>query len=79
MARAQAAGYQVHYYLPAIGQEDDVELANALRWLGGTGYIITDGDGRLIGKVATRATRDQQAQARRSSMRLVVDNDSARI
>lgn len=64
-------GIDAHYYLPAIGCEDN-ELANALRLLGGRGYLMTDAAGGLVGKVAkARLTPEERAQESRKRFHLV--------
>lgn len=64
-------GLRAHYYLPAIGIEDQ-ELANACRRLASAGYIITTEDGTITGKVASaRPTKDEQVTMRRASFKLV--------
>lgn len=74
LARVQAAGYTVHFYMPAAGIENST-LANDLRRLGNSGHIITDRNGKLVGKVATHLSRDQEAQARRATFRLVTETE----
>lgn len=64
-------GLRAHYYLPAIGVEDQ-ELANACRRLASAGYIITTADGTITGKVAAaRLTKDELAAMRRAAFKLV--------
>lgn len=64
-------GLRAHYYLPAIGIEDQ-ELANACRRLASAGYIITAADGTITGKVASaRPTKDERIAMRRASFKLV--------
>jgi hypothetical protein len=64
-------GIDAHYYLPAVGCEDN-DLANALRLLAGRGYLMTDAKGALVGKVATaRLTREERAQESRKRFFLV--------
>jgi len=65
-------GLRAHFYLPAIGLEDQ-ELANACRYLAAAGYIITTADGTVTGKVASaRPTKDEQVTMRRAAFKLVV-------
>lgn len=67
-------GLRAHYYLPAIGM-DNQELANACRILASAGYIITTSDGTITGKVASaRPTKDEQIALRRASFKLVQSN-----
>ena len=64
-------GLRAHYYLPAIGIEDQ-ELANACRRLASAGYIITAEDGTITGKVASaRPSKDERVAMRRASIKLV--------
>lgn len=64
-------GFRAHYYLPQVGVEDK-ELAGACRLLAGTGFLITDSTGALVGKVATaRLTPAELTKERRASFRLV--------
>lgn len=65
-------GLQAFYYLPAIGI-DDQELADALRFLGDSGFIITDQKtGDLTGRVlAASMTSHERAQQRRAQFRVV--------
>lgn len=65
-------GLRAHFYLPAIGVEDQ-ELANACRYLADAGYIITTADGTVTGKVASaRPTKDEQITMRRAAFKLIV-------
>jgi len=64
-------GIDAHYYLPAVGCEDN-ELSNALRLLGGRGYLMTHANGSLVGKVAkARLTPDERSQESRKRFFLV--------
>lgn len=66
-------GLRAHYYMPAIGMEDQ-ELANACRTLASAGYIITSADGTITGKVAVaRPTKDEQVADRRASFKLIAN------
>lgn len=66
-------GLRAHYYMPAIGMEDQ-ELANACRRLASAGYIITLADGTIAGKVAVaRPTKDEQVMDRRASFKIIVN------
>ena len=55
LAALAAHGLQAHYYLPAAKIVDST-LAEACRFLGNSGYIITDQQGNFIGKIATART-----------------------
>ena len=46
-----AHGLHAHYYLPATKIVDNT-LADACRFLGNSGYIITDQQGNFVGKIA---------------------------
>lgn len=64
-------GLCAHWYAPAAGIEDQ-ELAEACHFLGGHGFLITDTQGGLVGKVATaRLSTEEIAQQRRAQFRLV--------
>jgi hypothetical protein len=54
-------------YLPSVGIEND-ELRGALDTLAYSGYVVMDGDDRIIGKVLPRITKGPH-------LRLVVSND----
>jgi hypothetical protein len=64
-------GINAHFYLPAAGCANK-ELASALRLLGDLGYLMTDANGSLVGKVAkARLTADERAQESRKRFLLV--------
>lgn len=65
-------GLKAHLYLPSIGNRDNRELCEAMDLLSATGYLITDNEDRLIGKVAqARMPRDEVAKERRKMFKLV--------
>lgn len=64
--------YDAHYYLPSIGSRDNEELSSALDSLAGKGFIITDKNGSLVGKVAkARLTSNEVAEAKRATFSVV--------
>lgn len=65
-------GLQAFYYLPHSGIEDQ-ELADALRFLGKSGFIITDQKtGDLTGRVMAASMASQErAKQRRAQFRVV--------
>ena len=68
----QKQNYDAHYYLPSIGSRDNKELSSALDSLAGKGFIITDKDGCLVGKVAkARLTSNEVAEAKRATFSVV--------
>ena len=63
--------------MPAAHSQDK-ELANAVRFLAGLGYIMTDTEGRLVGTVATaRQTTEESARTRRAGFP-VIENTKRR-
>jgi hypothetical protein len=65
-------GYRAHFYLPTVGAQDDRELWEALETMRLSGFIVTDQNGNLVGKVATaRPTSQEIASERRAAFRLV--------
>lgn len=65
-------GMKAHKYFPAVGQRDDVELSTALDWFAANGFVVTDKNGAIVGKVATaNMGRSELAELRRSQMKLV--------
>ncbi|WP_445766808.1 hypothetical protein [Rheinheimera sp.] len=67
-----ANGMKAHKYFPGVGQHDNNELYMALDWLAGHGFIITDKNGEIVGKVATaNMDRCELAVLRRSQIKLV--------
>lgn len=64
-------GIDAHCYLSAAGCADQ-ELANALRLLGGRGYIMTNAKGSIVGKVAKAIlSPDERAEEARKRFFLV--------
>lgn len=65
-------GLQAYYYLPASGI-DDRELAEALRLLGDSGYIVTNRTtGDLTGCVVPASMSSQErAEKRRAQFRII--------
>ena len=63
-------GLQAHYYLPATRITDNT-LADACRFLGNSGYIITDRQGSFVGKIATaRPLKGGWVAPRRASFQI---------
>ncbi|MBW8191300.1 hypothetical protein K0504_09650 [Neiella marina] len=68
----ECKGHSAHYYMPSIGQREDSELCRALDLLAGQGFIVTDGDGNLVGKVAkARISSGERAEQRRAEFKIV--------
>lgn len=65
-------GIAAHYYLPAAGCEDR-ELADVLRHFGSNGYIMTDANGAIVGKVA-KATLTSEERALEARKRFFLVN-----
>lgn len=64
-------GLRAHWYVPAADVEDP-ELAAACDFLRSRGYLITDSDGCLFGKVATaRPSSEELATQRRAQFRFI--------
>jgi len=64
--------YDAHYYLPSIGSRNNKELGNALDSLAGKGFIVTDKNGCLVGKVAkARLNSNEVAEAKRATFSVV--------
>lgn len=65
-------GMKAHKYFPGVGQRDDVELSTALDWFASNGFVVTDKNGGIVGKVATANMESTElAELRRSQMKLV--------
>ncbi|RRS01187.1 hypothetical protein EIP75_21670 [Aquabacterium soli] len=67
-------GLQAHLYIPAAGCDDE-ELAETLRFMGDSGYLITNACGEIYGRVAKAAmTSDERANMARQGFYLVERN-----
>ncbi|ODM57005.1 hypothetical protein [Vibrio harveyi] len=65
-------GFEAHFYMAGIGHREDKDLSNALDLLSSSGYIITNQDGELVGKVAkARVSTDERAKERRATFRII--------
>ena len=67
-------GMRAHLYLPVTGCHTDSEreLALALTVLRDNGFIITDGQGEIVGKVSTHGLSSEEiAMIRRASFKIV--------
>ncbi|WP_218309904.1 hypothetical protein [Alteromonas antoniana] len=65
-------GLKAHLYLPSIGKRDNRELCEAMDLLSAAGYLITDRDNQLVGKIAqARMTSSEVAEERRKTFKLV--------
>jgi hypothetical protein len=65
-------GMKAHLYFPATGRHTEHELALALTILGSNGFIITDGQGEIVGKVSTHGlSSEEMAMIRRSTFKIV--------
>lgn len=67
----RSLGLKANLYLPASGELENEELARALTLLGGEGFIITDDEGYIVGKVALQLNPDEVAQVRRAKFVLI--------
>ena len=70
--------YDIHaqLYLASVGSRDNKELCEALDFLSRYGYIMTDSNNILIGKVIkARLTMDEIAEKKRAEFKLI-DNRS---
>ena len=65
-------GMKAHMYFPSVRHRENIELSTALDWFAANGFIVTDENGDIVGKVAT-ANMDsvQLAEIRRAEMKLV--------
>lgn len=65
-------GMKAHAYFAGIGSREDNELSYALDTLEAAGFIITNTNGTLVGKVATRCRNsDEITQQRRAKNTLI--------
>lgn len=65
-------GLKAHLYLPSIGNRNNTELCGSLDALASAGYIITDSNGNLVGKVTSaRLSNDEIAEQKRALLRIV--------
>ena len=63
---------KAHLYIAGIDHRENEELGQALDVLGASGFIITDRDGLLVGKVVTkRLNSDELAKMRRGMFKLI--------
>ena len=61
-----------HYYLPSVGSRDNKPLCNVLDSLAGQGFIITNTNGDLVGKVAkANMNSNDVANAKRATFKVV--------
>ncbi|GIC77141.1 hypothetical protein [Moritella sp. F3] len=66
-----AQGYSAHYYVPSIGLTNN-ELRNSLDYLASKGFIITDSNEVLVGKVAkARMDSTELAEQRRATFKII--------
>lgn len=64
-------GFRANLYLPGVGV-DDRELKNAMNTLAAKGYLITNNDGFLVGKLAAmNPTADELVKMRRAEFKVV--------
>lgn len=65
-------GMKAHYYLAGVGNRESTNLSYALDILEAAGFIITDQDGQLVGKVATKNVGSSElAEQRRALLKIV--------
>jgi len=65
-------GMKAHKYFSCVGHRDEVELSIALDWFAANGFVVTDKNGGIVGKVATaNMDSSELAELRRSQMKLV--------
>ncbi len=65
-------GYEAHFWLPGVNHHDDRKLWDALETLKYKGFIITDTQGCLVGKIAkARLSTEEKAEARRAVFKLI--------
>jgi hypothetical protein len=69
----EARGMKAHLYLAGVGSRDDTELSYALDTLNAAGFIITDSDGLLVGKVATKNLGSYEIAAQRRAEFKIVE------
>ncbi len=61
---------RAHLYLPSTGRDTELDLALAI--LSSNGFIITDDQGEIVGKVCTHGlTSEEIAAIRRSTFKIV--------
>lgn len=61
-----------HFYMPSIGNTDNGELCKSLDELASAGYVMTDRNGVLIGKLAkSRLNAEEKAILRRATFKIV--------
>jgi len=66
----------VHYYLASVGSRDNEELCRALDFLSGQGFIMTDSEGHLVGKVAkARLSNHEKALQQRARFKVINNED----
>lgn len=66
-------GYRAHLYLPTISEDKkDFDTVRALELLAHRGFVITDQNENIVGKVATaRLSSDEIASERRASFKIL--------
>ncbi len=63
---------KAHLYIAGIEHRETEELSKALDVLAASGFIVTDKDGLLVGKVVTkRLSKDELAKMRRGMFKLI--------
>lgn len=63
---------KAHLYIAGIEHRETEELSKALDVLAASGFIVTDKDGLLVGKVITRRlSEDELAKMRRGMFKLI--------
>lgn len=65
-------GIEAHLYLPSVGNRDNETLCRALDAMSNAGYLMTDSNGNLIGKLArARLSANEKAIERRAEFKVI--------
>jgi hypothetical protein len=71
-------GMKAHFYFPESSHLAEHELALALTVLGENGFIITNSNGDIVGKVCTHGlSSEEKAAIRRSTLKLIDNQNNA--
>ncbi len=69
-------GMKAHLYIAGVGRRDNYDLSVALDLLASSGFIITDEQENLVGKVITpRMSSDDLANVRRASFKVFSNSE----
>jgi len=69
----ESKGMKAHLYLASMGNRGDRELSEALDTLSSAGFIVTDSNGTLAGRVATKRLDSNQIALQRRAQFKVLD------